>query len=116
MDEQEFRRLLDLFPVVRSRNYCAASESSRGTTSHSSQDEQVTEWKNAWNQMDEKDGSSETENDDPFWQKLRLAAERKMGAAKAEKFCEAFRMAHEKLVYKELSSDAAQRFVDYDGL
>lgn len=24
---------------------------------------QVTEWKNAWNQMDEKDGSSETEND-----------------------------------------------------
>ncbi|CAL9173684.1 unnamed protein product [Musa hybrid cultivar] len=93
----------------------AASESSRGTTSHSTQDE-VTEWKNAWNQMDEKDGSSETENDDPFWQKLRLAAERKMGAAKAEKFCEAFRMAHEKLVYKELSSDAAQRFVDYDGL
>ncbi|WOL00631.1 hypothetical protein Cni_G09344 [Canna indica] len=97
MDEREFRRLLDLFPVVRSRNYCASSELSVGSASRSAEEE-TTEWRNAWNQMDEKDVPTVTENDDPFWEKLRLAAERKVGAEKALKFCEAFQMAHDKLL------------------
>ncbi|XP_010908945.1 uncharacterized protein [Elaeis guineensis] len=94
MDEREFRRLLDLFPVVRSRNYCADSEPSRGSTSHSPQDE-VADWRNARNEMDEKDVSEGTYNEDTFWQKLRLAAERK--------------------VYEELSFDVAQRFMNAEG-
>ncbi|XP_042402617.1 uncharacterized protein LOC121992365 [Zingiber officinale] len=111
MDEREFRRILDLFPVVRSRDYCAASDLSAGSTSCSTQDE-VMEWKNTWNRMDEKDNSNETESDDAFWQKLRRAAEGKVGPKRAEKFCEAFRMAHEKLVNKELSAEAARRFIN----
>ncbi|XP_010908943.1 uncharacterized protein [Elaeis guineensis] len=114
MDEREFRRLLDLFPVVRSRNYCADSEPSRGSTSHSPQDE-VADWRNARNEMDEKDVSEGTYNEDTFWQKLRLAAERKVGPGNAEHFCKAFQRAHEKLVYEELSFDVAQRFMNAEG-
>lgn len=114
MDEREFRRLLDLFPIVRSRNYCADSELSRGSTSHSPKDE-VAEWKNAWNEMDERDVSEGTDSEGAFWQKLRLAAEKKVGPAKAEQFCKAFQKAHEKLVYKELSLDAAKKFMNAEG-
>ncbi|CAI0541976.1 unnamed protein product [Linum tenue] len=46
---------------------------------------------------------------DPFWEKLKLAAEKKVGAAEAKRFCKAFQQVHRKLVYEELSLDAAQR-------
>ncbi|XP_073109955.1 uncharacterized protein [Elaeis guineensis] len=72
----------------------ADSEPSRGSTSHSPQDE-VADWRNARNEMDEKDVSEGTYNEDTFWQKLRLAAERK--------------------VYEELSFDVAQRFMNAEG-
>jgi hypothetical protein len=44
-------------------------------------------------------------------QKLKMAAEKKIGATKAEFFCKAFEEAHEKLVYKELNLDAAKKFL-----
>ncbi|CAL5347448.1 unnamed protein product [Camellia sinensis] len=40
-----------------------------------------------------------------------MAAEKKVGAAKAEQFCKAFRSIHKKLVYEEMSLDAARSFV-----
>jgi len=40
-----------------------------------------------------------------------MAAEKKIGATKAEFFCKAFEEAHEKLVYKELNLDAAKKFL-----
>ncbi|RLM87713.1 uncharacterized protein C2845_PM04G29420 [Panicum miliaceum] len=46
-----------------------------------------------------------------FMQKLKMAAEKKIGATKAEFFCKAFEEAHEKLVYKELNLDAAKKFL-----
>ncbi|XP_073109946.1 uncharacterized protein [Elaeis guineensis] len=92
----------------------ADSEPSRGSTSHSPQDE-VADWRNARNEMDEKDVSEGTYNEDTFWQKLRLAAERKVGPGNAEHFCKAFQRAHEKLVYEELSFDVAQRFMNAEG-
>ncbi|KAM7278344.1 hypothetical protein ACFE04_005478 [Oxalis oulophora] len=49
---------------------------------------------------------------DPFWDKLKLVAETKVGAAEAEKFCWALQEVHQKLVYKELSSDAAWKFLN----
>ncbi|KAH7560782.1 hypothetical protein JRO89_XS10G0101100 [Xanthoceras sorbifolium] len=50
MDENEFRRLLDLFPVVRSRDYQFELDSSRQSTSQSAQNEQLKEWQDAWDE------------------------------------------------------------------
>ncbi|CAL5061366.1 unnamed protein product [Urochloa decumbens] len=100
MDEKEFRRTLELFPVVRSRDYCAEpGTSSRGTK----QPLRVQATKS-----NKKDSSSA---EDLFMQKLKMAAEKKIGATKAEFFCKAFEEAHEKLVYKELNLDAAKKFL-----
>ncbi|XP_020682410.1 uncharacterized protein LOC110099559 [Dendrobium catenatum] len=110
MDEHEFRRILDLFQVVRSGDYCFQDESGRASSSHSAQDE-VTEWMKGWTEMDKMDELKETKSQDAFWSKLRAAAESKVGPANAERFCAAFKTVHEKLVYKELSLEAAQRFI-----
>ncbi|KAK9984489.1 hypothetical protein SO802_034014, partial [Lithocarpus litseifolius] len=53
MDELEFQKLLDLFPVVRSRDYHAESEASRESTSM--QNEAVKEWQSAWDEGDKKE-------------------------------------------------------------
>ncbi|KAK3125847.1 hypothetical protein QOZ80_7BG0610460 [Eleusine coracana subsp. coracana] len=101
MDEQEFRRMLDLFPVVRSRDYCADPGTSGRGTSQQARALEPTKGN--------KDSSGA---EDIFMQKLRLAAEKKIGATKAEFFCKAFEEAHEKLVYKELSLDSAEKFLN----
>ncbi|KAJ3698115.1 hypothetical protein LUZ61_001820 [Rhynchospora tenuis] len=102
MDEREFRRLLNLFPVVRSRSYCQAeAASSSGTASSITEEKQRREVQN----------ERKSDVEDPFWQKLKTEAERKVGPIKAEQFVRAFRDAHEKLVYKKLSVDAAQSFI-----
>ncbi|BAF22346.1 Os07g0641800 [Oryza sativa Japonica Group] len=49
---------------------------------------------------------------DQFMKKLKMVAEKKVGATKAELFCKTFEEAHKKLVYKELNLDAAQRFLN----
>ncbi|CAN6226298.1 unnamed protein product, partial [Urochloa humidicola] len=101
MDEKEFRRMLELFPVVRSRDYCAEpGTSSRGTK----QPLRIQEATKSNNKV-----SSGVE--DLFMQKLKMAAEKKIGATKAEFFCKAFEEVHEKLVYKELNLDAAKKFL-----
>ncbi|KAH7667287.1 hypothetical protein IHE45_12G048800 [Dioscorea alata] len=110
MDEQEFNRLLDLFPVVRTRSYRAGSESVPESTSHSSQSE-VTDFKDARNGMDN-DSVGGTPGGDAFWQKLRSAATAKVGPEKAERFCKAFQRVQTELVHKGLSPDAAQRFIN----
>ncbi|KAJ6820199.1 uncharacterized protein M6B38_397885 [Iris pallida] len=111
MEEVEFKRLLALFPVVRSRDYNGELEPSKELASHAAHDE-VTEWKDAWNEMDKKDDVQDAENEDPFWQKLRLAAEGKVGPAKAARFCEAVKRTHKQLVYEELTLDSARKFLD----
>ncbi|KAA8544632.1 hypothetical protein F0562_022644 [Nyssa sinensis] len=112
MDELEFRRLLDLFPIVRSRDYLADSESSRQSTSHSEQNE-VKEWQDAWNEGNRKEIEIQgMDQHDAFWEKLKLAAEKKLGVAEAERFCEAFQRVYKKLVYEELSLDAARSFIN----
>ncbi|XP_043718793.1 uncharacterized protein LOC122666788 [Telopea speciosissima] len=110
MDEQEFRRILDLFPIIRSRDYCADSELPRQhLPSHSARDE-LTEWQNAWSEEGRKGTEIQgIDTEDPFWEKLKLAAEKKVGVAEAEKFCKAFQVVHRKLVYEELSLDAARK-------
>ncbi|XP_022863449.1 uncharacterized protein LOC111383567 isoform X1 [Olea europaea var. sylvestris] len=104
MDESEFRRCLQLFPVVRSRDYHMDLDGSRQSTSLSAQTE--VEWEDAW------DGDNDRE---AFWDKLKLAATEKMGPAEAERFCKAFQRVYNKLVYEELTLDAARKFVNSSG-
>ncbi|RXH83313.1 hypothetical protein DVH24_005566 [Malus domestica] len=115
MDDAEFGRLLDFFPIVRSRDYRAESEQCRESTSKSAQHEEYAhihtqdvdvfecsqqhkEWQDAWDEGDkievEKQGLDEHGE---FWEKLKLVAERKVGAAEAERFCKAFQRIHKKL-------------------
>ncbi|KAG1338329.1 hypothetical protein COCNU_04G006350 [Cocos nucifera] len=109
MEERHFRRFLDRFPVVRSRYYCANTE--RESCTHSAKNE-IASHRNVQNKMVKKDDLAKTSDEDPFWQKLRIAAEKKVGPAKAQKFCRAFQSIHKRLVYRELSLEAAQRFIN----
>ncbi|KAM7502467.1 hypothetical protein LguiB_001371 [Lonicera macranthoides] len=163
MDEQEFRRILDLFPIVRSPHY------------------HLKEWQNAWGEGDKRDiqiegidehvsqfvdkianqvnrvlyyrcileetkvgGGEEvgvvtvalvcqTISIYPYRQALKQTVclgtspkvtvfhgkcfreyawrQKTVGAAKAEEFCQAFQRVHKKLVYEELSLDAARSFI-----
>ncbi|KAG6792965.1 hypothetical protein NC652_002865 [Populus alba x Populus x berolinensis] len=107
MDDQEFGRLLDLFPVVRPRNYHIETDPSRQSTSRSFPEPVYQE----------EEGKKESNNQvidvqDAFWEKLKLAVEKKAGAAEAQRFCKAFQEIHRKLVYEELSLDAACSFIN----
>ncbi|XP_009336404.2 uncharacterized protein LOC103928992 isoform X1 [Pyrus x bretschneideri] len=112
MDDDEFRRLLDLFPIVRSRHYHGESEQSRESTSKSPQHEALKGWQDAWDEDKsevEKQGIGEHCE---FWGKIKLVAERKVGATEAERFCKAFQRIHKRLVCEGLSLDAAQKFLN----
>ncbi|XP_021631935.1 uncharacterized protein LOC110629258 isoform X2 [Manihot esculenta] len=100
MDEEEFRRLLDLFPVVRPRDYHIDLDPSRQSTSRRRQNEDVKKWQDAWEEQegDNKESSNQAiDLHDAFWEKLKLAAEEKMGTAEAKKFCNAFQQVHRRL-------------------
>ncbi|KAK1280867.1 hypothetical protein QJS04_geneDACA015004 [Acorus gramineus] len=74
---------------------------------------ELTDWQNGWDEDDnDVTETRRSEFEDPFWEKLRLAAERKVGPTKAEQFCKAFQRVHKKLVHEELTVDAAQRIMD----
>ncbi|XP_068660406.1 uncharacterized protein [Aristolochia californica] len=112
MEEHEFQRLLDLFPVVRTRDFRAELQQTRESTSHSVPYE-IDSWQDAWIEDDMKEKEVQrTDNEDPFWQKLRVAAERKMTPSEADKFCKAFQKVHKKLVNEELSIEAAQKIIE----
>ncbi|TKY57121.1 hypothetical protein E2542_SST21567 [Spatholobus suberectus] len=102
MDEAEFQRLLQLFPVVRSRDYCASG---------SAQNE-LKEWQDAWDERDKESEKQGINQHDSFWSKLKSEAARKVGAEEAERFCNAFQQIHKKLVNEELSLDAARSFLN----
>ncbi|CAN7005404.1 unnamed protein product [Brassica rapa subsp. trilocularis] len=110
MDEQEFRSCLQLFPVVRSRDYRAGldSSSSKQSTSHSVVErEEVSEWHDAPSVVEPEDLKDQA----TFWDKLKAAAEKKVGEVEAERFCKAFEKLHKKLVYEELDPEAAKRYL-----
>ncbi|XP_073301158.1 uncharacterized protein [Primulina huaijiensis] len=112
MDEFEFRHLLENFPLVRSRDYHADLDSSR-KLNRSSQSEEVKEHQDAGTSKNTR-GTELNENayHEGFWGKLMLAAEQKVGAAEAERFCKAFQQVYQKLVYEELPLDAARKFIN----
>ncbi|XP_004491220.1 uncharacterized protein [Cicer arietinum] len=115
MDEAEFQRLLQLFPVVRSRHYSEEQSSSRqlasGSGSQSAQEE-LNEWHDAWNENDKGFVNQGINKHDSFWSKLKSEAAKKVGKEEAERFCKAFQQVHKRLVNGELSLDAARNFVN----
>ncbi|XP_010491981.1 PREDICTED: uncharacterized protein LOC104769463 [Camelina sativa] len=111
MDDQEFRSLLDLFPVVRSRDHRADLDSSRQPTSQSVVDREVSEWHDAPSIAEPKDLQDRKTDQDKFWEKLKAAAGKKVGEVEAERFCKAFEKLHKKLVYEELDPEAAKRYL-----
>ncbi|KAL8527378.1 hypothetical protein ACS0TY_005297 [Phlomoides rotata] len=101
MDENEFRRVLELFPVVRSRDYHADLDFSR--QSSRSGPSEAKKWQ---------DAQSAEDKNEAFWGKLKSAAERKVGRADAERFCKAFQQVYKKLVYEELTLDDARKIMN----
>ncbi|XP_052205863.1 uncharacterized protein LOC127810417 [Diospyros lotus] len=112
MDEFEFERILNLFPIVRPRHYQyqANSASSRRLTAQSAQNK-IKERQDVWDMTDRKEIAIQGIKQDAFWERLKMAAEKKVGAAEAERLCKAFQRIHLKLVYEELSPDAARSFL-----
>ncbi|PKI57788.1 uncharacterized protein LOC116210480 isoform X2 [Punica granatum] len=112
MEEQEFRRLLDLFPIVRSRDCVIDEDSSTRLAPQSSRDEEVREWQDAWGDGERKELDGQGSHQPAaFWEKLKLSAQKKVGKTEADRICSAFRQLHQKLVFEELSLNAAQNFV-----
>ncbi|KAL3534755.1 hypothetical protein ACH5RR_003216, partial [Cinchona calisaya] len=75
IDELEFRRVLQLFPIVRSRDYYLDGESSGQSTSRPMGNKEVTKGQDG----DRKDRDSHPvgKHADAFWNKLKSAAEKK---------------------------------------
>ncbi|CAN1250203.1 hypothetical protein LINPERPRIM_LOCUS7360 [Linum perenne] len=93
MDEEEFRRRLELFPVVRSPDYHIDLDPSRQSNSSRRPQsiEKVKELQDARVEQGDKQECEDQafDSSDPFWEKLKLAAEKK--------------------VYEEMSLEAARR-------
>ncbi|CAN4117974.1 unnamed protein product [Withania somnifera] len=108
MDDQEFRRLLELFPAVRSRDYCLELDALSQSTSHSKQKEEVKQLENGQSKGGVEFNIRSVGHGEAFWGKLKAAAEKKMNPAEAEDFCKAFQQVYRKLVDEELSFEAAR--------
>ncbi|GLJ38915.1 hypothetical protein SUGI_0793320 [Cryptomeria japonica] len=111
MEEEQFRKILNQFPVVRSRDYRAEDEAgSKKMLASSERDNQVMDWHDAWKKLDAEETAVErSEKEGTFWMHLRSSVEQKMGAENAEQFCRAFQKVHEQLVYRALPLDAIRR-------
>ncbi|KAF0895134.1 hypothetical protein E2562_006839 [Oryza meyeriana var. granulata] len=110
MDEKEFRRMLELFPVVRSRDYCVIhphSPFSYPTLSFPAHAESGTSSKGTTqkSRAQEATGGNKNESADLFMRKLKMAVEKKVGATKAELFCKTFEETHKKLIVLTSRSD-----------
>ncbi|CAK7330673.1 unnamed protein product [Dovyalis caffra] len=113
MDAQEFERLLDLFPVVRPRNYHIEIDPSRQSTSRSFPNPQVEAWQEAeWEEGKKEISNQAIDAQDAFWEKLKLAVEKKVGAAEAKRFCKAFQEVHQKLDLATSCDDDNSALVD----
>nr|VDD33973.1 unnamed protein product [Brassica oleracea] len=116
MDEQEFRSILQLFPVVRSRDHRVDLDSSVSKQSTSVVEQECDE---TWNHSKQVSVSEPKDLKDcrtdqdtfTFWDKLRAAAAKKVGEVEAERFCKAFEKLHKKLVYEELDPETAKRYL-----
>ncbi|KAH8973528.1 hypothetical protein BDL97_01G052400 [Sphagnum fallax] len=131
MEQEQFDRLLQLFPVVRPRTYCAddfdgltvQSQSLaqredepllsppppavpevgvNGSSSQDTEEEKTTEAPSTL-------VASLSDHATSFWDLLRAVAQQQLEEKDAEAFCDTFKLLHEELVNKALSLDAIER-------
>ncbi|KAM3289958.1 coiled-coil domain-containing protein 96 [Capsicum chacoense] len=77
MDELEFRRLLERFPIVRFRDYHIDLDTSK--RSQLIEKEEERQWKEAWSKGHKPEtGIQAMHRGGPFWGKVREAAEKKI--------------------------------------
>ncbi|KAG6549088.1 hypothetical protein Mapa_009314 [Marchantia paleacea] len=133
MEEHQFRRLLELFPVVRSSTYCAEDAENSSATSDNaatSGRSRISATKSVMKDgaIMEK-GSSADENESlemqaqksvasvppgqGFWSPLRSAMQALLGDEEGQRFCENFKHVHESLVRETLSLDDIERIATH---
>ncbi|XP_057872288.2 uncharacterized protein LOC131078569 isoform X2 [Cryptomeria japonica] len=80
MEEEQFRKILNQFPVVRSRDYRAEDEAgSKKMLASSERDNQVMDWHDAWKKLDAEETAVErSEKEGTFWMHLRSSVEQKV--------------------------------------
>ncbi|XP_024519207.1 uncharacterized protein LOC112342126 isoform X2 [Selaginella moellendorffii] len=88
IQDHQFQRLLQIFPVVRSRDYC---EEDRPLSTQS---------------LDKDENGTQGTTHGAFWVKVKTLAEPKLGKEGAERFCQAFRRVHEDLVFKKVAVES----------
>ncbi|KAF3655137.1 putative magnesium transporter NIPA2-like isoform 1 [Capsicum annuum] len=111
MEEQEFQRLLELFPAVRSPDFYLDLDASSQSTSQSEQKEEVKQLQDDQSKGGIESNTRSKGHGEAFWGKLKAAAEKKMNPAEVEEFCKAFRQVYRKLVDEELSLEAARNLL-----
>jgi hypothetical protein len=127
MEEEQFQRLLELFPVVRSPSYCAdeVNGMSRRVPSGFPLPSSTVQLE----QVDTGSPSHETDTgkgiESPptslassgdkgnFWDLLKAAAEEQLSPENAQRFCDAFKARHNELVNNTLSLDAIERIAKH---
>jgi len=131
MEQEQFDRLLQLFPVVRPRTYCADDFSGVTVQSQSlaqREDESLLSppppavpevGVNGSSSLDTEEEKTAEAPSTPvaslsdhatsFWDLLRAVAQQQLEEKDAEAFCDTFKLLHEELVNKALSLDAIER-------
>ncbi|KMZ71019.1 hypothetical protein ZOSMA_18G01170 [Zostera marina] len=90
MEENEFRGFLEVFPVIRSRNYHV----------------------DGLELLQDSNSSAQNEVGDPdVLQNSTSFAQNEVDSVNSEKFCKTFQLAYEKMVCEMLSPDALRNFV-----
>lgn len=125
MEEEQFQRLLELFPVVRTSSYCADEVHGMNRRVPSGLPSSTVQLQ----QLDTGSPSQETgtgKSIEPpptsaaslgdkanFWDLLKIAAEQQLSPEKAQRFCDAFKARHNDLVNNTLSLDAIERIAKH---
>ncbi|KAJ7521458.1 hypothetical protein O6H91_19G055400 [Diphasiastrum complanatum] len=113
-EDQQFQRVLQLFPIVRSRDYCEDDETNVTTTR---ENEHSAEFQECFGDPSEQAKGvcqvaetklEEQDNEGLFWALLNTAAEQKLGRGDAQRFCDAFKKVHTELVYKTLTLEGIE--------
>ncbi|KAG0554111.1 hypothetical protein M758_12G065000 [Ceratodon purpureus] len=125
MEEEQFQRLLELFPVVRTSSYCAdeVNGMNRRVPSglpSSTVQLQPVDTGSPSQEIDTGKGiqspptSVASLGDEAnFWDLLKTAAEKQLSPENAQRFCDTFKARHNDLVNNTLSLDAIERIAKH---
>ncbi|XP_024364507.1 uncharacterized protein [Physcomitrium patens] len=125
MEEDQFQRLLGMFPIVRSRSYCA--DDAVGTSRRVPSGFSLASSNVELQQVDTESNREQTDTDKStpqmslaslhskgnFWDQLKAAAEQQLLPEAAQKFCDAFRARHNEMVNNTLSLDGIERIAKH---